>query len=293
MRRVIRAPRRSAFSPGQLDNAGENLRLENAIGGTIVDFDYNDAWYPITVGQGFSLFVLVSTARPDKLLKRKEGWRPSERSGGIPALAITDSILARSSSTKCWPTPNQPGGDAIELYNTTGAAIDIGGWYLSDSATNLTKYRIADGTTLAAGAYLVLREQNHFGVAGNPGVSIPFVFNLLGGELFLTSDDPVNGSPAGYREDKDFGGSELNVSFGRYIKSTGAGAFVGKQSSTLGAANSGPKVGPIVINEIMYHPLLSGDEFIELHNVGGSRCRYSIQRPAEANTWSFTAGVDL
>ena len=36
----------------------------------------------------------------------------------------------------------QNGGGFVEFYNPTGADIDIGGWYLSDSVSNLTKYRI-------------------------------------------------------------------------------------------------------------------------------------------------------
>ena len=34
--------------------------------------------------------------------------------------------------------------DAIELYNTTAAPVDISGWYLSDSNGNYQKYQIAD-----------------------------------------------------------------------------------------------------------------------------------------------------
>ena len=42
------------------------------------------------------------------------------------------------------------------------------------------------------------------------------------------------------------------------------------QSLTLGAGNSAPRVGPVVINEVMYHPPLGYDEFVELHNLSGS-----------------------
>ena len=45
--------------------------------------------------------------------------------------------------------------DAIEVYNPTAAAIDIGGWVLSDSKGNFRKYRIPDDTMLPAGGYRV------------------------------------------------------------------------------------------------------------------------------------------
>ena len=38
--------------------------------------------------------------------------------------------------------------DSIELYNTTNAAVNISGWYLSDSSDDYKKYRIPDGTVL-------------------------------------------------------------------------------------------------------------------------------------------------
>ena len=45
--------------------------------------------------------------------------------------------------------------DWVELYNTTGSAIDIGGWHLSDKADNPTKYVIPAGTMIEANGYVV------------------------------------------------------------------------------------------------------------------------------------------
>lgn len=45
--------------------------------------------------------------------------------------------------------------DWIELYNTTDAAIDVGGWFLSDSNDNPFKYEIAAGTVIGPAEYLV------------------------------------------------------------------------------------------------------------------------------------------
>ena len=42
---------------GELDNAGERLYLEGALKEPILDFAYDDAWYPTTDGQGFSLVI--------------------------------------------------------------------------------------------------------------------------------------------------------------------------------------------------------------------------------------------
>ena len=57
---------------------------------------------------------------------------------------------------------------------------------------------------------------------------------------------------------------------GRYTTSTGRVDFVALTQPTKGADNAAPKVGPVVINEIMYHPQGSGDEWIEIKNITSS-----------------------
>jgi gliding motility-associated-like protein len=45
--------------------------------------------------------------------------------------------------------------DWVELYNVTAAPIDLTGWYLSDKATNLTKWMIPSGSIAANGFKMV------------------------------------------------------------------------------------------------------------------------------------------
>ena len=46
---------------GSLANNGERIRLEDAIGRTILDFEYKDGWRSITDGGGFSLTMIEPT----------------------------------------------------------------------------------------------------------------------------------------------------------------------------------------------------------------------------------------
>jgi hypothetical protein len=63
--------------------------------------------------------------------------------------------------------------------------------------------------------------------------------------------------------------------------------------------NAPPKVGPIVINEIMYHPdwPAAGPydkeeyEYIELHNITGSPV--TLYRDEKGEPWKFTDGIDF
>jgi hypothetical protein len=46
--------------------------------------------------------------------------------------------------------------DFVEFYNPTGAAIDLGGYFLSDTPTNLDKFEIPAGTVVPAGGHLLV-----------------------------------------------------------------------------------------------------------------------------------------
>jgi hypothetical protein len=241
-------------------------------------------------------------ADPMKRWSREKSWRTSAYVGGSPGdddsgilpdpgAIVINEVLSHSHLAPDW----------IELYNTTGAAIDISGWFLSDSDSNLMKYRIPDGTTIAGSGpnkYKVFYEDLHFGDGNNPGSYIPFAFSENGEVACLSSAE--GGVLTGYREVEDFGASETGVSFGRYFKSsTGNYNFVSMDYNTPGALNAPPKVGPIVINEIMYNPdwpdggLYNNDdyEYIELHNITGSPV--TLYDSVEDEPWKFTDGIEF
>ena len=64
-------------------------------------------------------------------------------------------------------------------------------------------------------------------------------------------------------------------------------------ASYEGAANAYPKVGPIIINEIMYHPTdLGGNaEYLELKNITGSPVTLYDSDPAVLEPWKMTDGI--
>ncbi|MCF7972218.1 MAG: CotH kinase family protein [Phycisphaerae bacterium] len=69
---------------GRLDNAGEQLQLQDAVGGVLCDFEYKDSWYRMTDGLGYSLTVQDPTHTEITAWGNKGTWQPSGVPGGSP-----------------------------------------------------------------------------------------------------------------------------------------------------------------------------------------------------------------
>ena len=67
---------------GSLSNAGEKIELLDAVGGIVASFEYDDNWFDLTDGLGFSLTVRDPRAKLD--LSDEAAWRPSVQVGGSP-----------------------------------------------------------------------------------------------------------------------------------------------------------------------------------------------------------------
>ena len=274
---------------GKLDNAGERIRLQDATGQTVLDFEYKDGWCENTDGEGYSLTINDETNPDPNSWAWEKFWSASTYIDGTPGAGDTgprwgdiviNEVLAHQDS---YPQ------DWIELHNTTDHSIDISGWFLSDSDANLTtltKYQITSAT-IPANGYIVFTESNHFGSY--------FALSENGDTVYLTSGYDNDSNLTGYRQKEDFDASENGVAFGRHLKSTGTYNFVAMSENTPGpffegAENAYPKVGPVVITEIMYNPPGNFDaEYIELYNVTAGTVNLF---DGEGNGWKFTDGID-
>ncbi len=281
---------------GNLANGGDHLVLQGGLLEPILDFDYQDNWYPATDGPGFSLVIRDETAGPGTW-GLKESWRPSTVVGGSPGQddpppPLLPAVLVNEALTH----EDLPAVDAIELYNPTGGPADISGWFLSDSFGNPKKFAISTNTIIPSGDYVVFYATNSFDANGTNS----FGLSTKGDQVYLFSGDGTN--LTGYVHGFDFGGAENGVSFGRYLTSDGDEHFVAQSANTFGSANAYPKVGPVVISEIMYRPppLKVGvnkvnnlsDEFIELQNTGDAPALlYDENFPT--NSWRFRDAVDF
>lgn len=249
----------SGFENGtKLSNRGEKIALSNIQGTEFLAITYDDIspWPPSADGSGYSLVSVNpnSNANPSSA----NNWRASVNIGGSPGAddpalehppIVINELLAHT---------DLPDIDQVELYNPTEAAVDIGNWFLTDDGANPTKYQIPPGTTIPANGYLVF-DQN----------TLNFAFSSLGEEIFLFSGNG-DGTLTGYSNGFSFGPSANGVSFGREQTTTGEIYFPVQSEPTFGAVNAGPLIGPVVISKIMYNPIGSGVEYVELTNISGA-----------------------
>ena len=293
---------------GKLSDGGEKIRLRNGDGNTIISVEYDDdpPWALSPDGLGYSLVLADPSINPDD----PSAWRASSSIHGSPGAddpdpaygyaIVINEVLAHT---------DPPYEDAIELYNPTEFPIDIGGWYLSDdfnrtnlsSGYDLKKYRIPAGTLLPANGYSVFYYRDFF----EQNTGTPFALSEFGETVYLASANS-NGALTGLLIGARFGATENGVSIGRYRTTTGfefvplaqptfgtnAPATIQDFRAGGGAPNSAPKVGPVVINEIMYNPAPGGDEFIELLNITGEPVDISGWTIAGAN-FTFASGTGI
>ncbi len=213
-----------------------------------------------------------------------------------------------------------PFEDAIELQNVGSNLVAIAGWWISNSENPLRKFQVPANasTTLAPGQFVVFYEnQLNPDATGN---APSFTLNSARGDTVYVSETDTNGNFTGYRAQVSFGAAENPVaggpvSFGRFATSVGydftalaqrtfgadSPVDVAQFRSGVGLSNSYAKVGPVVFNEVNYHPVTivgnnlsesSGEEFVELHNMTGSAV--PLYDPAHpANTWRIDGGISF
>lgn len=202
-----------------------------------------------------------------------------------------------------------PFEDAIELQNLTSSEIDVSGWYLSDTDNDYRKFRIPDGTIIAPGGFKVFYETNF---NSEPGLSTSFSLSSAQGDQIHLSTADTNGILTGYRTSVKFGAAQNGESFGRYETSDGLDftamsarsfgqdnpANVAQFRTGTGLTNPAPRVGPVVVTEVMYHPPDIGtndntiDEFIELQNIAATNV--ALFHPGfPTNFWRLRDAVDF
>ncbi|MEM9658168.1 MAG: lamin tail domain-containing protein, partial [Planctomycetota bacterium] len=269
----------------QLSDTGEMLSVESSLTGLIQSFEYDDAgaWPGRADGNGSTLVAVDLNGDYNSA----SNWRSSVEFGGSPGSAAAtpsfDVIV-----NEVFTNSDLPQVDSIELFNAGGAAVEIGGWWLSDSNDDYFKYEIDAGETLAPGEYLVLDESDFN--SGGGSSSKDFALSAFGDDVWLVAVDE-EGRPTRFADRVEFDAAQTGVALGRLPNALGE--LFPLASPSPGAENGPHLVGDVVVSEVHYHPAaptggsLAIDqlEFVELNNRSGS--------VVDLSGWRLRGGVDF
>ena len=269
---------------GTLDNNGEDIDLINGLGEVVSTVNYadRDPWPVRADGFGATLELIDSNTTVD-LQSKWYRWTASSVPGGTPGQGPVESVgvvinevIANTRGTDV--------SDSIELLNRSNQAVDLTGWYLSDSFENPFAFAIPNGTVLQPGEYRVYEEDD-----------FEFGLSAVGDSVWLVQRDNLGGIAA-FGDDVHFGATETGVSLGRLPNGTGRLTALGPGG--LNGPNTSHRVGQVVINEIQYNPVASEAalavnpgldpsdlEFVELFNASGSS--------VDLSDWRLRGGADI
>jgi hypothetical protein len=280
---------------GSLSNSGELVTLVDHLDVNIFSFTYgtSGAWPGRADGKGSALELINPDAVPKTAAERTAylqdptNWRSTSEYNGSPAANGTgaiQSIVVNEVLTHTDP----PMYDSIELYNPTDAEIDISGWYLSDSSLNYQKFAIPEGTILGSHQYVIFTDEE-FGTY----FSLDAVY---GDEVWLLETDDA-GNLTSFIDKVEFGATANGESLGRWPN--GTGDLYPLINRTLGEpsdiAGNGPRIGPVLISEVMYNPSVNvGEdpddfEYIEIFNPTNSGISLANWRLRKAVDFDFPA----
>ncbi|MCI0541882.1 MAG: lamin tail domain-containing protein, partial [Verrucomicrobiales bacterium] len=233
---------------GSLDNAGERITLLNPAGGIVASVTYSDEhpWGLAADGAGAALEIVDAQGDPDAAAN----WHAA-MSGGSPGLA---NGLPNAPAIRINEIYAGTDRDWLELHNSGISALQLGGWSLSDNS-DPRRFVLPAETAIPAGGFVRIDFN-----AGQPDSQIaPFQLDRNGETIALFD-------PATNRIDV--------VSYGPVADDYTVGLIDGRlmlcdptplgpnEAATLGALSG------VKINEFLANPD-AGDDWIELHNLGG------------------------
>lgn len=282
---------------GKLSNKGETIRLLAADGAQIVNFQYDStgSWPGRSDGKGSVLEIID----PAKSASDPANWHSSQAFLGTPGSSSPTTIPPGILVNEVLTHTDLPQVDTVELYNPTVQAVDLSGWWLSDSSANYMKFQIPAGTTIAAGGYAAF-DESHF----NPTPETPeehhFSFSSANGdEVHLLAGIAGKPHPIGFVDKVEFGAALNGISFGLVPNGSPSGELFPNTVRSIPGINSGPKFGPVLISEILYNPDVANGqdfndlEYLEVFNSGSTAVSLANWRIQGGVDYNFPAGTTL
>jgi hypothetical protein len=234
-----------------------------------VDYDNMAPWPMGADGTAHSIVL----ARASYGEGDPRAWERSELPGGSPGAAevLQTNALRSVVLNEILAHTDPPQLDSVELYNHSTNAVNLSGCTLSDDpATN--RFTIPNGTTIPARGYVYFTQ-----------MQLGYRLNALGETIYF------KGTNGAVLDALKFGAQENGVSYGRYPN--GAAEWTRLRTNTFGTSNTAPLVSAIGYNEIMYHPLVGGDDaqYVELFNRGTNAINLGGWKLGGGIGWTFAS----
>ena len=263
---------------GALDNAGETLSLvaSNGVELSSVTFKTSGDWPERADGKGSSLelgSLPAPTATDSEVrwfVNQGLNWTSSRLYHGSPGRFDVTPKAVRFNEIL---THTDLGGDWLELLNRGSQPVDLGGCTLTDNMDTPAAWTFPTNTILQPGQFLVLST-----------AGLGFAFSELGEKAFLLQLSGTN--VIRFLDSVDFPALEREESVGLFQRSDGEFDFTELRANTPGAPNALPRVGPVVISEIMSIPAPGLAEYVELTSITNHPVPlYDPLRPT--NVWTL------
>lgn len=163
----------------------------------------------------------------------------------IPTIAemevVINEFMADNDSLSGITDPAGQREDWIELYNNTNDDIDLTGAFLSDDRDNIEKWQFPIGTTIKAGAFLIIWADED---GGQQDLHANFKI-AKGGETLILSDNGV------VVDSLSFGEQESNMTYSRVPNGTGDFEI---KAPTFGYDNESSAVKDELVAAIKIYP---------------------------------------
>ncbi len=234
---------------GQLSASKPQFQILDADAHSLVNFAIPQPvdWPLPSHGLGASLEAIESDSLDADAWHQPDRWRSSRMVSGTPGmppespspLVLNEVLAGRDEATGYV--------DAVELYNQGSEAIDLSGWYLSDTIDHWDKYRFPEGTIVAPGGYLVL-DARQLSPGPIPNAHTISLDGVLGGELFLVSTSE-SGDVVKFHDALRYEPHQ-GFSWGRHPSSNQAAI---PMAPSLGRRNEHQAISSIVISEFLNH----------------------------------------
>ncbi len=163
--------------------------------------------------------------------------------------------------------PSGSPGDWVELFNSSSSAIDLSGFNMYDGNGPVEGYIFPEGTSLAAGAYLVLEKETHFTYGLNEADEV----NIIDKNEAVVAKTTLNPTLAGFVDGETSWARQSN---GEYTWGASTKGKANNSTPDDNGGNEGEVVQPSNLKGIIFINEINADgqpeDWVELYNASDS-----------------------